>query len=146
MKIHDCFLSFFREQESAVFGVIHKEVFGEDCGAEGVAEDVEVSFEVGGSVCAVRSDFVTGQVFLGSFVKAGGELVRLGISFCGVCAPTSGCHPLYAVSGGVDVDGNQNYIVLAIWPAYVVYTPASFRKRDVCVFGNYECCVISEVL
>lgn len=38
MKIHDCFLSFFREQESTAFGVVNKEVFGEDCGADGVAE------------------------------------------------------------------------------------------------------------
>ena len=39
-------LAFFAEEEVAVGVVVHEEVFGEDGGAGGVAEEVEVFLEV----------------------------------------------------------------------------------------------------
>ena len=43
-------------EEYQVLWIIHEEVFCEDCGAEGVAEDVEVFFPVGVVVGVVCSD------------------------------------------------------------------------------------------
>ena len=48
MEVNEGLLAFFAEEEGAVGGVVHEEVFGEDGGAGGVAEDVEVGFLVGG--------------------------------------------------------------------------------------------------
>ena len=47
MEVNEGLLAFFAEEESAVGGVVHEEVFGEDGGAGGVAEEVEVGFLVG---------------------------------------------------------------------------------------------------
>ena len=55
--------------------VIHEEVLCEDCGAEGVAEDVEVFFPVGVVVGVVCSDAFAGEVLFCSFVEAFGDEV-----------------------------------------------------------------------
>ena len=55
--------------------IIHEEVFCEDCGAEGVAEDVEVFFPVGVVVGVVCSDAFAGEVLFCSFVEAFGDEV-----------------------------------------------------------------------
>lgn len=91
-------------EEGKVFEIVHKEVFCQDCRAEGVTEDVVVFFEVGVCVSLVFSDFVAGEVFLGCGVETGGESVGFGVSFCRVCAPASCGHPPAAVSCCVDVD------------------------------------------
>ena len=46
-----------------VLWIIHEEVLCEDCGAEGVAEDVEVFFPVGVVVGIVSSDTPAWEVF-----------------------------------------------------------------------------------
>ena len=51
-----------------VLWIIHEEVLCEDCGAEGVAEDVEVFFPVGVVVGVVCSDASPGEVLDGGFV------------------------------------------------------------------------------
>ena len=48
--------------------IVHEEVFCEDCGAEGFAEDVEVFFPVGVVVGVVCSDAFAGEVLDGGFV------------------------------------------------------------------------------
>ena len=48
--------------------IIHEEVFCEDCGAEGFAEDVEVFFPVGIVVRIVCSDALAWEVLDGGFV------------------------------------------------------------------------------
>ena len=55
--------------------VVHEEVLCEDCGAEGVAEDVEVFFPVGVVVGVVCSDAFAGEVLFCSFVEAFGDEV-----------------------------------------------------------------------
>ena len=46
-------------------------------------------------------------------VEAFGEFVGLGLAFACVGAPAGGGEPLDAVSGGVDVDADQDNILLA---------------------------------
>lgn len=46
MEVNKGLLAFFAEEEVAVGVVVHEEVFGEDGGAGGVAEEVEVFLEV----------------------------------------------------------------------------------------------------
>ena len=55
--------------------VVHEEVFCEDCGAEGVAEDVEVFFPVGVVVGVVCSDAFAGEVLFCCFVEVFGDEV-----------------------------------------------------------------------
>lgn len=45
MEVHESLLAFFAEEEVAILGVVHEEVFGEDGVAGGVAEEVEVGFQ-----------------------------------------------------------------------------------------------------
>ena len=51
-----------------VLWIVHEEVICEDCGAEGVAEDVEVFFPVGVVVGVVCSDASVWEVLFCSFV------------------------------------------------------------------------------
>nr|AIF26283.1 putative hypothetical protein [uncultured bacterium Lq_025_E06] len=47
VKVNKGLLAFWTEEECAVGGVVHEEVFGEDGGADGMAEEVEVFLELG---------------------------------------------------------------------------------------------------
>ena len=51
-------------------GVVHEEVFCEDCGAEGFAEDVGVFFPVRIVIGIVSSDALAWEVFNCGFVEA----------------------------------------------------------------------------
>ena len=56
--------------------VVHEEVFDEDGGTVGVAEDVEVFFPVGISVsCVVGADYLVLEDLLRSFIEAVSESV-----------------------------------------------------------------------
>ena len=55
--------------------VVHEEVLCEDCGAEGVAEDVEVFFPVGVVVGVVCSDASVWEVLFCCFVEGCGDEV-----------------------------------------------------------------------
>ena len=78
MEVNDGLLAFGAEEEGAVGGVVHEEVFGEDGGAGGVAEEVEVGFLVGVGVGVVGAEAVAGEVSLGGSVEGGGEGTRKG--------------------------------------------------------------------
>ena len=67
-----------------VGGVVHEEVFCEDCGAERVAEDVEVFFPVGIVVGVVSSDVSVWEVLDGCLAEAFSK-------FVGRCLPLAGC-------------------------------------------------------
>ena len=73
MEVNEGLLAFGTEEEGAVGGVVHEEVFGEDGGAGGVAEEVEVGFLVGVGVGVVGAEAVAGEVDLGGGVEGGGE-------------------------------------------------------------------------
>ena len=72
---------------------IHKEVFSEDCGAKGFAEDVEVFFPVGVVVGIVGSDALAWEVFYCSLVETVRKFIGLGLAFGCVAAPAGGVHP-----------------------------------------------------
>ena len=55
--------------------IVHEEVFGEDCGAVGVAEDVEIFFPVGIGVRVVCSDASAWEVLFCCGVEAFGDEV-----------------------------------------------------------------------
>ena len=67
-----------------VLWIVHEEVLCEDCGAEGVAEDVEVFFPVWIVVGVVGSDAASGKVLDGCQAEAFGK-------FVGRCLPLAGC-------------------------------------------------------
>ena len=56
-----------------VLWIVHEEVFCEDCGAEGVAEDVEVFFPVWVVVGIVSSDASAWEVLFCCFVEGFGD-------------------------------------------------------------------------
>ena len=62
-------------EEFQVLWIIHEEVLGEDCGAEGVTENVEVFFPVGVGVRIVCSDASAWEVLFCCFVEAFGDEV-----------------------------------------------------------------------
>ena len=53
MEVNEGLLAFFAEEEGAVGVGVHEEVFGQDSWGRGMAEDVEVGFEVGVGVGVV---------------------------------------------------------------------------------------------
>lgn len=80
VKVNKGLLAFGTEEEVTVFVVVHEEVFGEDGGAGGVAEEVEVGFLVGVGVGVVRAESVAGEVGLGGGVEGAGEGIGPGPS------------------------------------------------------------------
>ena len=82
--VDDCLFAGSALQILQVRMIVHEEVFGEDCGAEGVAEDVEVFFPVGVGVGVVCSDVSAWEVLFCCFVEAFGK-------FVGRCLPLAGC-------------------------------------------------------
>ena len=146
MQPHNRFLPLNRFQKGQVFPVVHEEVFGEDGGAAGVAEDVKVGFEVGIAVARVLAEFVAGTMEDGGFIKAVGKAVAGGLSTGGVGAPAAGVHPLGAVSGGIDVEGDEADVVGSELGAAFVDTAHALREWDVVFFGDEEFGVVAAVL
>ena len=72
-------------EEFQVLIIVHEEVFCEDCGAEGVAEDVEVFFPVGVVVGVVCSDASVWEVLFCSFVEAFSKFVGRCLPLQAVC-------------------------------------------------------------
>ena len=84
VKVNKGLLAFWTEEECAAGGVVHEEVFGEDGGAGGVAEDVEVFFPVGIAVAGVvGADGFAFEGVAGGLVEAGGEGVGEGVGLWG---------------------------------------------------------------
>lgn len=75
MSIHHSLLTSSALYILKVRRIVHEEVFGEDCGAEGVAEDVEVFFPVGIGVREIGSDSFAWEVLFCCGVEAFGDEV-----------------------------------------------------------------------
>lgn len=146
MQLHNRPFSLNGFQKGQVIPIIHEEVFGEDGGAAGVAEDVKVGFEVGVTIAVVLAEFVAGKVEGGGFIEAVGKAVACGLTTGGVGAPTAGVHPLGAVSGGIDVDGDEADIVGAELGAAFVGATHALRERDVVFIGDEEFGIVAAVL
>jgi hypothetical protein len=125
MEVNKGLLAFFAEEEVAVGVVVHKEVFGEDGGAVGMAEEVEGGFLVGVAVGVVGAEAHAGEVGLGGVVEGGGEGIGTGGSGSGVGAPAAGGEPAVAVAGGVAVDGDEDDVLAAQLSAPLVHAAAA---------------------
>lgn len=90
VKVDEGLLTFRGKEEVTVLVVIHEEVFGEDGGAGGVAEEVEVFLEVGVGVGVVGAEALAGEVRPGGSVEGGGEGIGQGVATGGVGAPAAG--------------------------------------------------------
>ena len=145
MEIDDGLLAFGAEEEGVVGAGVHEEVFYEDAGAEGVAEDVEVGFEVGVAVGVVGTEALAGEVELGGFIQACGQGIGLGVASGGVGAPAGCIEPLGAVPSGVTVDGDEDDVVFAEAAAEVVDAAATLGQRDVFLFRNEEAGIVAKV-
>ena len=73
-----------------------------------MAEDVEVFFPVGVGVREIGSDSFVWEVLFCSFVEAFGDTVRGCLAFAGVAGPSGCVEPFCAVSGGVDMDADED--------------------------------------
>ena len=73
-----------------------------------MSQDIEIFFPVRILVRIVRSDAPAWEVFYCSFVEAVCEGVGLCLSFTVVAGPAGGVHPFGAVSGGVEVEGDED--------------------------------------
>ena len=131
-------LAFFAEEEVTVLVVVHEEVFGEDGGAVGVAEEVEGGFLVGVAVGVVGAEAHAGEVGLGGVVEGGGEGIGTGGAGSGVGAPAAGGEPAVAVAGGVAVDGDEDDVLAAQLSAPLVYAAAALGQGDVRFLGHQE--------
>ena len=100
VKVNEGLLTFLTQEEVAVLVVVHEEVFGEDGGADGMAEEVEVGFLVGVGVDVVGAEAMAGEVGLGGGVEGGGEGIGPGVATGGVGAPAAGGEPAVASAGG----------------------------------------------
>ena len=103
-----------------------------------MADDVEVLLDVGISVGKVGPDLHSRQMVFRGFVQARCQGVCLGLATGGEAAPAAGIEPILAVSSGVDVDGEENYLIVAELPADGVYAAAALLQGDVFALGNYE--------
>ena len=137
MEIDDGGFAFLGEEESVVGARVHEKVLYEYCGRQGVAEDVEVGFEVGVAVGVVGDEAFAGEVETGGFVEAGGQGVGPGVAACGVGTPAGDIVPAVAQSGGGAVDGDENGVVFANLASYLVDTAAAKGKiRSVAQFAD----------
>ena len=78
-----------------------------------MADDVEVLLDVGISVGVVGPQAHSRQMVLRGLVQARCQGVGLGLALGGETAPAARIEPILAVSCGVDVDGEENYLVVA---------------------------------
>ena len=103
-----------------------------------MADNVEVLLDVGISVGVVGPQAHPRQMVLRGFVQARCQGVGLGLALGGKAAPAARIEPNLAVSGSVDVNGEENYLVVAEQLANGVYAPAALLQGDVFTLGNYE--------
>ena len=138
MEVNEGLLAFGAQEEVAVLVVVHEEVLGEDGGAGGVAEEVEVGFLVGVGVGVVGAETVAGEVDPGGGVEGGGEGIGPGVATGGVGAPAAGGEPAVATAGGVAVDGDEEDTVYAQLAAPLVHAAAALRQGDVRFLRHQE--------
>ncbi len=138
MEVNKRLLAFFAEEEVTVLVVVHEEVFGEDGGADGVAEEVEVGFLVGVAVGVVGAEAHAGEVGLGGVVEGGGEGIGTGGAGSGVGAPAAGGEPAVAAAGGVAVDGDEEDVLAAQLAAPLVHAAAALGQGDVRFLRHQE--------
>ena len=106
-----------------------------------MVEEVEVFLEVGGGIGVVGVEAVAGEMVAGGGVEGGGEGIGPGASTGGVGAPAAGGGPVFAGTGGVAVDGDEEDVVFAELAVPLVHAAAALGQGDVGGFGDEEGCV-----
>lgn len=111
-------------------------------------QDVERFLKVRITVAVVGAEPVAGEMSLGSFVQAGGQLVRLSVSRESVGTPASGAVPHSAATGCIDVDADDEGVVrlVAVTDGDAIDATASFFQGDVLLFEYDERCVVASEL
>ena len=138
MEVNKGLLAFGTEEEVTIGVIVHEEVFSEDGGAGGVAEEVEVFLEVGVGVGVVGAETVAGEVGQGGGVEGGGEGICPGVATGGVGAPAAGGEPAVASAGCVAVDGDEEDVVFAQLAAPLVHAAAALGQGDVRFLRHQE--------
>lgn len=110
----------------------------------GVTDDVEVLFDVGISVGVVGPEVRSRQMVFRGIVQAGCQGIGLGFTPGGEATPAPGIEPVPAVSGGVNVNGDENHLIVAELPADGVYAAAALLQGNVLAFGDDELAVKAE--
>ena len=110
MKVDDGLGTFCGLEEGHIVPIVHEEVFCQDCGAPGMPEDVKVLLDVWISVSIILPDVVSRELCFCRLVQASGQAVCTGFSDRGKAAPASGIQPLLTIAGGIDVNGDKNYL------------------------------------
>jgi len=123
--------------------VVHEEVFGEDGGAAGVAEEVEGSLDVRIAIGEVHPEVLVGDVDLGGVIEAGGEAVGRGVLGRGVGAPAGSVVPAVAFAGSVAMDGDEDDVLFTEGVAEAVDTVAALEEADIVVFRYQEFSVVA---
>lgn len=93
-------------------------------------QDVERFLEVRITVAVVSTEPVSGQVSLGGFVQASGQLVGLSVTGEGVGAPAGGIVPHQAAAGCIDVDTDDEGVVgfVTVANGYTIDAPAAYCR------------------
>ena len=73
-------------------------------------EDVKVLLDVWISVCIILPAVVSREMCFRRLVQARGQAVCTGFSDGCKAAPASGIQPLLTIAGGIDVNGDKNYL------------------------------------
>ena len=109
-----------------------------------MADDVDVLFDVGISVGVVSPEAHSQQMVFRGIVQAGCQGIGLGFAPGGEAAPAPGIEPFPAVSGGVDVDGDENHLIVPELPADDVYAAAALLQGDVFTFRDDDLAIQAE--
>lgn len=76
MKVYNGLTPFGREQELAIFLVVHEQILGQNRRAKRMLQHIEHRHDIRVTVRIVRADLLPGQVLLGSEVETIGIVVR----------------------------------------------------------------------
>lgn len=90
-----------------------------------MANDVEIFFDIGISVDEVGPQPMSRKMVFRGFVQASCQGVGLGLATGGEAAPAPGIEPILAISSGVNVDGDENYLIAPDLPADGIYAAAA---------------------
>ncbi len=77
-------------------------------------------------------------MFLRCIIQTGGHKVCAGLSDRGEAAPSTGIHPLLAISCGVDVNGDEYHLAIPILLTNLVDAAAALLQGNVFSFRNQE--------